>query len=150
MTDISEVTRMIEDQGRKADEFRAVQIKRIDDMDKALTDLEKRAGRPSALDASGNTGAPRETWVDCKSGKAVPILRHGESLAALVGKSADAPSLGRLARHRARRQRTGRARAGGRSLNLGIDTGGGYTVTGSLAAEWVDALRAQSALSQPR
>lgn len=150
MTDISEITTMIETQGRAAKAFQDTQIKRIDGIEKSMTEIEKKAGRPGA-GASGDAKAPRDTWIDTKTGKAIPVLRHGDSLAALTGKSADAPSLGRVLRGIVLGGNAPDAREleeERKSLNLGVDTGGGYTVSGSLAAEWVDALRANSALSR--
>lgn len=151
MTTITDIGEMVETQGKALDAWEQKHDKRLDEMDKALLELEKRAGRPRATDASTPAGARPESWIDCKTGKAVPILRHGDSLAALVGKSAGAPSLGRVLRGLVLGGNAPDAREleeERKSLNLGIDTGGGYTVTGSLAAEWVDALRAQSALSR--
>lgn len=48
MSDVNEVIRMIEEQGKAALEFRTKQIARVDVLEKALTEIEKKSGRPRA------------------------------------------------------------------------------------------------------
>ena len=152
MSTINEVADLIEEQGKAALDFRQKQIARIDAIEKSLTDLEKRAGRPFATDASTSTAAKHESWIDVKTKKAVPVLRHDQSLAALETKAAEPrPSIGRVLRgivlggtaHDA-----GELAEERKSMNIFSDTTGGYTVSGSLADTWVDALRANMVLSK--
>lgn len=153
MSNVADVTKLIEDQAREADAFRAKQIARIDALEKSATELEKRAGRPFAPDGAGNAPAAgqRENWIDTKTGKAVPVLKHSDSLAALEAKPENAPSLGRLLRGICLGGAAPDAEALAnerKSMNIFADTTGGYTVSDSLAAQWIDLLRAQMVLSR--
>jgi HK97 family phage major capsid protein len=154
MSNLDEVKALIEEQGKSWNEFKTAQSTRLGILEKETTELMKRAGRPGAewqgtlADASGTH---LEKFIDTKTGKAIPVLKHGDSLAALHGKSSDTPSPWRLLR--------GLVLGGNapdaaelaeerKSMNIGNDPSGGFTVTGTLAAEWIDNLRALSALSR--
>lgn len=159
MTTISEIADLIEKQGEAVQEFRAKQIARIDALEKETLELAKKAGRPWA-DGVAPTAIQHETWVDTKTGKAVPVLKHGESLVALqksqraahgMDEYAAMPSIGRVLRgivlggaakdaHELEAER--------KSLNIFSDPSGGYTVSDSLASQWIDTLRAQMVLSK--
>jgi len=152
MSDMNEVLRLIEVQGKALDEFEHKQIARIDNVEKYLREIEKKAGRPRA-DGDGNTPAPatREAWIDTKSRKAVPVLVHADKLASLEQRPAGAPSLGRMLRgivlggaaHDARELEEER-----KAANIFSDTSGGFTVSGALSNEWIDYLRAAMVLSR--
>ena len=151
MVDLTEITRLIEEQGEAAKEFRAVHVARLGVLEKEVGDLAKKAGRPFAPDATGNNQKPGEHFIDVKTGKAIPVLKHGDSLAALHEKSSDEPSPWRVLRGIVLGPNAPDARElenERKSLLIGNDPSGGFTVSGSLAAQWIDALRAQSALSR--
>lgn len=151
MTDVAEITRLIEDQGVAMKEWTTAQSTRIKNLEGEVLELAKKAGRPFAPDASNTRGAPHETWIDVKTKKAVPVLRHDQSLAALETKAESRPSLGRVLRgivlggsaHDASDLAEER-----KSLNIFSDPSGGYTVAGDLSSEWIDNLRANMVLSK--
>lgn len=144
-----EVVEMLAEMGRKSDAWRAGKGAEIDELKAALADLEKKAGRPN-LGAGPETKA-HETWIDTKSRKAVPVLSHDQALRALEGKSDSPPSMGRVLRglllgghaHDARELEDER-----KAMSIGADPAGGYTVSGVLANEWIDLLRANMVLSK--
>lgn len=154
--EVAEVISLIETQAKKADEFRAVQTARIDNVEKWAREIEKKAGRPGAelqgtFGPDSHAAAAHETWIDVKSKKSVPVLRHDQSLAALETKAESQPSLGRVLRgivlggtaHDAHELEAER-----KSMNIFGDPSGGYTVSGALSSQWIDSLRAQMVLSR--
>lgn len=151
MSGVDEVKDLIEEQGRTWQEMKTVHDSRLKNLETEMRELVKKSGRPFAPDASGQTAATHETWIDTKTKKAVPVLRHDQSLAALETKSDSQPSLGRVLRgivlgghasdaHELEAER--------KSLNIFNDVSAGYTVQGSLAGQWIDYLRAQMVLSR--
>ena len=149
MSAVDEVLAQIE----KLDQKNAARYKALE-MD--IRDIEKKAGRPFAgagteFDSPTSLAATHETWIDVKSKKSVPVLRHNQSLAALEKRDASQPSLGRVLRgivlggaaHDAHALETER-----KSMNIFSDTSGGYTVNGGLSDMWIDNLRAQMVLSR--
>lgn len=149
MRDMDDIIRLIEDETRKADQFRAAQILRLDNVEKYLLDFEKKAGR--ALVTGNAPAATHQTWIDTKTRKAVPVLMHADKLVSLDQRPADAPSLGRILRgivcggaaHDARELEEER-----KAANIFSDPSGGYTVSGALSNEWIDYLRAAMVLSR--
>lgn len=151
MADFQEVVDLINEQGKDFQNFKAAQNARFGELEKDIRETAKKAGRPFCPDATTASSKASEHFIDTKTGKAIPVLKHGDSLAALHSKSSDAPSPWRLLRGLvlgANAPDAADLDHERKSLNLNNDAGGGYTVTGSLAAEWIDALRAQSALSR--
>jgi HK97 family phage major capsid protein len=151
MSDMNEIVEMIEKEAKAGQEFRTAQITRLDALEKETTALAKKMGRPFAPDGAAAPAATHETWIDLKSKKAIPVLRHDEKLAALETKAASQPSLGRVLRgivlggaaHDARELEDER-----KAANIFSDPSGGYTVSGALSGEWIDLLRAQMVLSK--
>lgn len=150
MSNLDEVKALIEEQGKSWHEFKAAQSARLSILETETRELMKKAGRPFA-EFSGTSQPHLEQFIDTKTGKAIPVLKHGDSLAALHGKSNDAPSPWRLLRGiilGGNAPDAGELAEERKSMNIMNDPSGGYTVSGSQAAEWIDALRAQSALSR--
>lgn len=135
-------------------DFKAAHMAEVADLRNDLNNIEKILNRPGALGGSQRrtAGKPRETWIDAKSRRPVAVLAADESLAALEPRG-DEPEIGigRLLRgivlggraHDHRQLADER-----KALGVGNDTAGGYTVTGALAREWVDLLRAQMVLTK--
>jgi predicted phage gp36 major capsid-like protein len=75
----------------------------------------------------------------------VPVLRPGDSLAALEGKTDKTPSMGRVLRGLVMGGAADDAREledERKALSIGSDPSGGYTVQGALSSSWIDLLRA--------
>lgn len=154
-TPVAAVVDLIKQQGTEWNQFKTAQTSRLDNLERETRELTKRAGRPFAgasdFDSQTSLAATHETWIDVKTKKAVPVLRHNQSLVALRKTSGGQPSLGRVLRgivlggtaHDAHELEAER-----KSLNMFSDTNGGYTVSGSLSDMWIDNLRAQMVLSQ--
>lgn len=136
--DLNEITRLIEAQGD-------VIKSRLDELDSAITAVEKKAGRP-ALGIDAKPASP-EQWIDTKTRKAVQVLAHDQPLAA----QRKAGQVGRMLRGLVMAGRADDAAElteERRALGVSSDVDGGYTVQGTLASEWIDLLRAQMVLSQ--
>jgi len=152
-TSFAEITRMIEDQGRAAAEFRAKQIARIDalsDSKQMIEDFMAKMTAPGA-GSTGTTEVPPETYYDIKTKKVVPVLNHAQSLKSLEGKQGTMPSVGRLLRGIVLGGRADDANILAeerKALAINSDPSGGYTVAGALSAEWIDLLRANMVLSK--
>ena len=153
MSDMSEVVKLIEKQGDAWDANHKKTEARFSELEKDLNEMHKKAGRPSTGDNSGNAVTDKpETFFDVKTKKSVPVLTHAHSLAALESKSnIILPSVGRLLRGivlGGRADDASELMEERKSLGIGSDPSGGYTVSGGLSAEWIDALRAQMVLSR--
>lgn len=138
--DLNEITRLIEAQGD-------VIKSRLDELDSAMTEIEKKAGRPSLGGSTDKATPSAETWIDTKSRKAVQVLAHDQPLAT----QRKAGQVGRMLRGLVMAGRADDAAElteERKALGVSSDVDGGYTVQGILADEWIDALRAQSVLSQ--
>lgn len=149
--DNSEIVELIEQESKAAQEFRAVQVGRLDILEKETRELSKKAGRPFAPDAIRDNQQRLEKFIDTKSGKAVPVFAHADKLAALEQKAAGAPSIGRLLRGiilGGMAKDADELAEERKSLAIFSDPTGGYTVSESLSNEWIDALRAQMVLSK--
>lgn len=136
--DLNEITRLIEAQGD-------VIKSRLDELDSAITAVEKKAGRP-ALGIDAKPASP-EQWIDTKTRKAVQVLAHDQPLAA----QRKAGQVGRMLRGLVMAGRADDAAElteERKALGVSSDVDGGYTVQGTLASEWIDLLRAQMVLSQ--
>jgi len=147
MSDISEIASMIEAQGASQKSFQEKQIARLDSVEQEINDLVKKAGRPFA-GASGDAKRPGESWIDTKTGTAVPVLTHADKLCT---ESKNLPSIGRLLRGiilGGAAADAGELAEQRKSLGIGADPSGGYTVSGALSNEWIDALRANMILSK--
>jgi len=150
MTTTQEIAEMIDAQGTQIKTWQAKQESKYSELERSLSEVEKKAGRPFA-GASGDAKRPGESWIDTKTGESILALRHSESLAALQGKSSGTPTLGRILRGLVCGSNASDARElenERRSMNIANDPTGGYVVEGEIAAEWVDALRSASVLSR--
>lgn len=143
MSNLTDVLASIERQG---EEF-AEQFKRLDALEAGLDAARTAANRPRL---GGEAPAQRETWYDVKSGRRIPVLAHGDSLAALESASAG-PSIGRFLRGiicGGRADDAAELAQERKALAISPDPSGGYTVGGSLASRWIDLLRAEMVLSR--
>src|SRR3990172_10836778 len=98
MTDVSDITRLIETQGVAMQEWTTAQSTRIKNLESEVLELAKKAGRPFASAATDSIQPHRDHFIDAKSGKPIPVFAHGDKLASLEQKSTGAPSIGRLLR----------------------------------------------------
>jgi len=116
-------------------------------IDEEITDMAKKANRPSVdgtYPANANKG---EVWVDAKSRDKVNVLTHGQTLS----DTKQTPSIGRLMRGIVLGGRADDAKeleTERKAMGVSSDPSGGYTVAGALANEWIDLLRANMVLSQ--
>lgn len=140
------------EQGEAFKSFKDKQSGRLDNIEAAVTEMARKAGRPD-LSSSPAKSALRETWYDVKGRREVAVLSHGESLAALEGTKSQQQktSIGRVLRGMAL---GGRAHDASdlaeerKALGILEDPAGGYTVQDGMWAEWVDLMRAGMVLSQ--
>lgn len=149
MSDIAEIVSLIRDQGAAIDSFTKKQTTRIDALERDLDEALKRANRPGST--ASQRSQPRETWIDNKTKRRVPVLAHKDSLAAQIKAESETPSVGRLLRGivvGGRADDAGELADERKALGISADPAGGYTVSGALSAQWIDALRAQMVLSR--
>lgn len=164
---IGEIKTLIEGQGRAWDEFKTTNDMRFKNIEDEVVEIARMAGRSRYM-GSGNqeTSAAQKhgQFFDVKTKRLVPVLAHSDSLAALEGKAADPNGIGMSSWGKTDTPSVGRVLRGivlgGRaddateladerkSLGMSSDPAGGYTVAGALAANWIDALRAQMVLSR--
>lgn len=143
-TTMDEVKAVADKLGLAFDDFKAKQVARLDALEAHLV----KGNRPGI--AGKGTSATPAAWIDTKSGKPVRVLEKGDSLAAIEGKG-EGGSVGRFLRGVVCGEHAPDARELAderKALNIGTGTAGGFTVTDSIAAQWVDALRAQSVLAR--
>lgn len=159
MTDTTkEVLDLIQKQGSDWQEFKKTNDMRFETLEdnaretRLMTeDFMMKATSPFAGSGTASrTEAKHEIWHDVKTKKAVPVLSHAHSLAALEKKT-DTPSIGRLLRGIVLGGRADDANELAderKALGINSDPSGGYTVAGALSSEWIDSLRAQMVLSR--
>ena len=93
--------------------------------------------------------ANAESWIDAKTHDAIPVLTHAQSLSN-PQKKAQTPSMGRVLRGLVLGGRAPDAKQleeERKAMSIGNDPVGGYTVSGVLANEWIDLLRANKDLA---
>ena len=149
-TTVQEIATMIEEQGESFNQFKSVQVKRLDNLETYVRDIEKKAGRPN-FGGQGSDANQLEQFIDVKTGKAVPVYSHADKLSSTEMKSTDAPSLGRVLRGiilGGRAHDAAELESERKSMGIGSDPSGGYTVSGSLSNEYIDLLRANMVLSK--
>lgn len=164
-TSLADIQVILESQGRNFEEFKGRYDNRVKTLEAGIGEVLKKANRPPAggSEGGGHEAAMTSQWIDTKTGRRVPVLAHDQSLAGLSEKAhsqalaefsekaADVPSMGRLLR--------GICLGGSapdadeladerKSLSIGADPSGGYTVQGILADQWIDNLRAAMVLSR--
>lgn len=149
---IKDIADIIEEMAEKQGEFHKAVKSDVANLREQVTEVEKKAGRPDfSFDSSAKKQQSAAQFIDTKSGKIVPVLKHDQSLAALESSPADQPSLGRLLRGIVLGGRATDAadlEMERKSLGVSADPSGGYTVSGVLASQWIDALRANMVLSK--
>ncbi len=140
----SEIKQVVGQLGDAFEEFKTTHVARVDE-------LEKRLNRPAFGTTATEKPQPPEQWRDAKSGAPIPVLRHGQSLAALEKRSDADISVGRFLRGIVLGNRADDARELAeerKALAINDSVAGGYTVGGALSAQWIDLLRANLVLSQ--
>jgi HK97 family phage major capsid protein len=143
---VLQVKQLIETQGAAWSAFEARRMEWEAKIEGDLT----RMGRPFSGPSDPAHAPTHDTWRDVKTGAAVPILDHKQSLAALEPRAEKSPSFGRLLRGIVLGGRADDARELAderKALSIDSDPSGGYTVAGRLASEWIDSLRAAMVLS---
>ena len=134
------------------EESKAANNARLKILESEVGELLKKAGRPMAgasTEFCESTAPSTDGWVNSKTGEPIRALKHGQMLAEPSSKGA--PSVGRILRgmvlggaaHDADDLATER-----KAMNIFSDPSGGYTVSGMVADQWVDNLRAASVLSR--
>lgn len=149
---LEELIEVLEKQADAVDKFKAKHTNELEAVKAQMTEIEKRTGRPDfGFDSTAKKQQSAAQFIDTKSGKIVPVLKHDQSLADLDSKTGDQPSLGRLLRGIVLGGRATDAadlEMERKSLGVSADPSGGYTVSGVLASQWIDALRANMVLSK--
>lgn len=142
MSDVQTVLKLIEEQGEQINA-------RFKGLEKDIA-ARNRPGAEYTGDAATPAPEKHEKFFDVKTRKSVPVLKHCDSLAALETKT-DLPNLGRVLRGivlGGRADDANELAEERKSLSIGNDPAGGYTVGGGLSAEWIDSLRASMVLSR--
>lgn len=119
--------------------------KRLDSIEERVETREALADRPKAL-----ASRPTETWIDRKTGVAVPALSHEQKVATL-SPNPSGVSLGRWLRGITLGSKASDHRELAdelKSLATSPDASGGYAVPAPLAGEFIDNLRAHMVLSK--
>lgn len=153
-TDLNRVIDLIEKQGEAWDQFKTANHNRLKTLEDEMGQVLKKVNRPGfKMDEGGERADTRqELWIDVKTKRQVPVLRHAERLSALAGSNADGfPSVGRLLRGitlGGRADDANELAEERKALGIAVDPSGGYTVAGMLASEWIDLLRANMVLSK--
>lgn len=153
--DLGEIRALLENQERALDGFTKKHDARLSTLEKEVGDILKRAARPPApgsINGDDRTiPAGFATMLDAKSGEQIPVLEHKQYLASLEQRSEPLPSMGRLLRGIVSGGRANDAEELAeerKALGITPDPSGGYTVSGQLASEWIDVLRANMVLSR--
>ena len=152
MSDFDEVKRLIVAQGDAFQEFKKFYDGKLDNISKDFADQLLKFGRPALPGAARPAATSAPTWIDVKTHRRIPVLSNSQSYADLVeGKGDPTPSIGRLMRGIVLGGRADDAlelAEERKALSIGEDPSGGYTVGGKLAANWIDALRANMVLNR--
>lgn len=168
---LQDIHKLVEEQGDGIKTFQDRQDARMKALEKDVGTITRRSAlaeeqllKDQRITLSG--GEPRTVkdqsalpaWIDAKSGKPMPVLRHGDSLAELERKSGSqlldgkaAPSVGRILRGICLGGNAPDAKEldeERKALGISSDPAGGYTVSGIGSAQWIDLLRARMVLSR--
>lgn len=128
--------------------FVAKTNEKFDSLAYDVLEMQKKAGRPN-LGGSSESDTPKSSgWVNAKTAEPILVLKHAQHLAQPNGNT---PSVGRFLRglclggqaHDAHELAEER-----KAMGANEDPSGGYTVSGSLADQWIDNLRANMVLSK--
>jgi HK97 family phage major capsid protein len=160
-----EIRDLIIEQGRAWEEFKKANDHRLGNLEEGLREQAKQLGRARATGSIGGgerivQPAPRG-WIDAKTGNILPVLEHKDRLADHVAAPSfdsfdridrkSLPSFGRILRGLVlggRAPDAAELAEERKALSINVDPSGGYTVAGQVAAQWIDALRAQMVLSR--
>lgn len=147
---LQEIKRLAVAQGDAFQEFRKKNDDRVAGLESDILEIAKKAGRP--FSNMGGSAEPAESsgWINTKTAEPILVLKHGQALTKAQNNS-DTPSIGRVLR--------GLCLGGSapdaaeladerKAMSMGSDPSGGYTVSGALADQWIDALRANMVLSK--
>ncbi|MDO8272796.1 MAG: phage major capsid protein [Gammaproteobacteria bacterium] len=149
MSDTQQLIDVINKQGDDWQEFQKVYDMRLKNLEQETNVLAKKAGR-QIFGGDGGAANQLEQFIDVKTGKAVPVYSHADKLSSYEMKS-NAPSLGRVLRGiilGGRAHDAAELESERKSMGIGSDPSGGYTVSGSLSNEYIDLLRANMVLSK--
>lgn len=159
-TAVEEVKDLIVKQGQEWQKFQEKSQTRIDDIEEHLKAMNRPNLGGSLFDSKSELVGGQQ-FIDTKTGRPVPVLSHNDRLTALDRKSAGSggmpdgsvniPSMGRLMRGivlGGRAKDAEELAEERKSMSIGMDPSGGYTVNGILASMWIDALRSKMVLSQ--
>lgn len=148
--DLNDIKQILDQQTEVFEQFKRTEDERIARMEGTLDDLALKAGR-APMFGGADKAKPVQTWLDTKTKTRVPVLRPGDSLAALEGKTDKTPSMGRVLRGLVMGGAADDAREledERKALSIGSDPSGGYTVQGALSSSWIDLLRANMVLTR--
>lgn len=146
MSDLSEIIALLDNQGSTFKTWRDAQEAKFKALEDSITDIAVKANRPN-MGGTGDATDRGEKWFDAKTRQPVQVLKHDQSLNA----KKEGPSVGRLLRGivlGGRADDANELAEERKSMGVGNDPAGGYTVAGGLANEWIDLLRSEMVLSQ--
>lgn len=148
-TTLADIMKVVDEQGSALDKWRAKQDGELVELKSNVRELAAKAGRPNLVGdgPSGNSKKVDEVWIDTKTQKPVNVLTHGQALS----DHAQPPAVGRFLRGIVMGGRAGDANTLSeerKAMGASEGPGGGFTVAGTLANEWIDLLRAEMVLSQ--
>jgi HK97 family phage major capsid protein len=149
MADLSEAIQLIQEQGKAFEQFKQQHFQKVNELRSELDAMIEKDQRPNFGAQQRKAGG--EQWIDTKSGKPLQVLSHAESLAASAKESEVKSTVGRVLRGMVIGGSANDARELAeerKALGINADPSGGYTVSGILASQWIDLLRAQMVLSQ--
>jgi len=145
--ELSDITDLVRKQGDAWSAWQKKHDAQHAAMDEEITEMAKKANRPSVDGTDPANANKGEVWVDAKSRDKVNVLTHGQTLS----DTKQTPSIGRLMRGIVLGGRADDAKeleTERKAMGVSSDPSGGYTVAGALANEWIDLLRANMVLSQ--
>lgn len=149
--DTGELIDLLKKQGQTFEEFKQVQSNRFKTLESEISELAIKAGRAKLFGSVIADAKQLEHYIDTKSGKAVPVLMHGDKLSLLEQKENSTPSIGRVLRGivlGGRASDAAELAEERKALSIDSDPSGGYTVAGALSSEWIDILRSNMVLSK--
>jgi HK97 family phage major capsid protein len=151
MDGFQEIIKAVEAGNNAFEEFKKANDRRLD----ALETSAAKAGRPH-LGGGGSSkplGKQRPQFYDTKSQRVINVLGRDDSMAALDQKSVPSsglPSVGRVLRGivlGSRAHDAAELEEERKSLSIGSNTGGGFTIAGALSSQWIDLLRSRLVLN---
>ena len=152
MSELSQVTQLITQQGQAWTEFQKASDMRLQNLEQETRALALKAGRAPLVglltsEAPASNGG-QDQFINTKTGEPVRVLKHTDRLSSSSEKSAN---VGRVLRGIILGGRAPDAvelETERKAMGINSDPSGGYTVTGSLSNEYIDLLRANMVLSK--